>query len=269
MARIAGKLDLHYWVAVSDRDYRNYRCEPSYCSWTLCAEGGQARIAGGYRFGRVPRPVVPSDSEMGRIFSNNMYQVPAVHPLAGGFLVTYNPLRFASKFAWSDADGSLRHLSRPTDHEVIGFSDTPWGVIAVTGFARTKSEQEGAILSFSPTEKPPRKPTILAKLPELPRAFVVEPEGSIIYFTGEKLVRVHRSGRLEPLGGTAWYAPESPHMVREPDGVLYLSVREAVVRFSPGSSGYTATVLVPPGCSALEPLEGKPRGCRCAERAKP
>jgi len=168
---------------------------------------------------------------------------------------------------WMTPPATALPIEMPHGQCPVAIAKIPGGAVALT---RNGWDTQSAFFFFSHQADPPYEPVAIKKLAQRIKGLVIEPDRSIVYATHDRIQRLRSNGAIELLyeSRASWHI-EFPYIVREPDGTLYLSVRDAIIRLSPTSSGYEEARLGPPSCPAVEPVPGNETECRCVDRPAP
>jgi hypothetical protein len=137
------------------------------------------------------------------------------------------------------------------------------GVYALAGLAHL-GDDEGRLLRFVRRGVLEWKVDTIADLGSAPDAFTYIGHDSLLVATPSGIVLVHLAGSVRRVAESRGWWLTYPHsIVRDRAGVIYVGMRLAVARLTPGPP-YEETWLVPAGCGARERIPERLTGCRCA-----
>jgi hypothetical protein len=175
----------------------------------------------------------------------------------GGFLVGFNAGEFGGGAWWFSADGTrhrkltLRRETTSIDdyvaENVHGFAVVGKDVLAFEGLTHG-GLNAGQIVRLSRASDGTWDASLFSNLPACPHAILQESGTRWLLATTQGIWRVHADARIEPVwqvpGGHLYY-PNS--LVRDRVGILYMGMRDYVVRLAPHRDAtYSVDVLVPP-----------------------
>lgn len=180
----------------------------------------------------------------------------SVFPVDGGYLVGFDAGEFGGGVWWFSADGGRRRklTLRASDsiedyisENVHGFARLGRDVLVLEGLTHL-SGNSGRVVRIHRGPDGEWRPSMFAKLSACPHAVIQESKSSWFLATTLGIWRIDAQGRERPVwqppGGHLYY-PNS--IVRDGSGVVYMGMRNHIVRMTPREKGnYTLEVLDPP-----------------------
>jgi hypothetical protein len=191
--------------------------------------------------------IVAVDGERLRIKSSRRppHGGPRIMPFNDGTLVGRDQGEFGGGLWWITRESKVE-LS---DDNVLGFVDTPFGMLALTGLDHL-SLHSGQVLRLSPSSPP--DVVVLADLGQAPYAFVKDAHGSVIVVTGSRLIRIDAPGDVRTLFNSVYGLLIPNSVAVSTSGTLYVGMRHFVTRLTPVGASYRQEWLVPADCAKFE-----------------
>lgn len=186
-----------------------------------------------------------------------LHGTPHVHATTGGYWVGFDNGEYGGALYSFSSDGKTRH---PLGAEnVIGFGDLRIGTIVVTGLAHLGMSVGHLAIVTGDVESSQVKPWI--DLGGAAEAFFVESPESMLVLTTGGLFRVTACGDVNQIARTNYDALYPSSMLVDSRGVIWIGMRQFVVRWIPGENGaYREEWLTTSDCTAMKREKFE---CRC------
>ena len=233
------------------------------CSYVVAREGTSTLASDLYREPSAPAfpPGFDKLDFRGEIAGDGDFFVQRTPD--GGWLVAHNAGEFGATVRWYRPDG--RESYEVSRENVIGFSETPAGILAPAGLDHL-GEGRGGVLIFEPTGRraQPWRARWVGRFPSAAYASAKDSAGSLWVASSHALIEVTARGALRILHASDWQYLYPTSMVVAADGTIFVGMRGAVAKLTRGADGWHERWLVPRECPRLDGSNpDDENSCRC------